>query len=362
MAQTDYSINAGVGYAGQIADNRNAAIDSKSFTGGPGTATSASRTASVGPYAFAAGDTIVIDVDNAGNATATFDAAAGYVIDTTNYPVADQDTKTLKLKVDNGATQTITFSGSTTTAASIINQINAQIVGGSAEASTTHVKIKSDKLGTESAIAIVAGGTSDMTFNAAVAGTGDVASIAAVTAAEVKAVIEADTTALVTVVGGRAVISSPTTGTTSEIDIKSGNCVAKMGLTVAAVTGTNALALQVRAGRMVSRVGVNQCSCGGAAPIGIALRDVTGSTLDTDGVQLFNDTESVSVMRSGSVWVDCETTAVAGDATLYYDNVSGQIGVGGAGGQHVALTGSYINTTSTTAGGLVQLVLADQGK
>jgi hypothetical protein len=188
-----------------------------------------------GPFVLAAADTAVIDTDNGGNETVTWDAAAGYVVDSVTYPVADQTGLTLKLKVDGGAEQTITF-GTCTTAAHVIAQINAQIIGASAAADTTHCRITSDRKGTSSSIAIT-GGTSALTWAAATAGTGDVAFIDAVTATEVKTRIEADSIAEVTVVGSTFIIKSPTTGALSELDFKSGAALTKLGLAVEVIQG-----------------------------------------------------------------------------------------------------------------------------
>lgn len=188
------------------------------------------------PFVLAAGDTLVIDVDNVGDATVTFDAAAGYVQDTTSYPVADQDGKTLKLKIDGGAEQTVTFSGAHTTAAQIEASINAQIYGGSVSDVGGQVRITSDRKGTSSSLEIT-GGTHGLTWAAATAGTGDVAFIDAVTAAEVETMIEADSTAEVEVIGDSFRVYSPTTGATSELDFDSGAALTKLGLAVEVIVG-----------------------------------------------------------------------------------------------------------------------------
>ena len=199
-------------------------------------ASAASKDGGTGPYNLNAGDTAVIDVDNAGNATATWDAAAGTVTDTTSYPVADQDGKTEKVTIDGGAEQTVTFSEAHTTAAAIAASMNSQLVGASVSVVGGQVKISSDKQGTDSTVEIGTG-TCDLTWDTPVDGTGDVADINAVTATEVKTVIEADTTAEVTVVGAGFTINSPTTGATSELDFKSGNALTPLGLSVEVVVG-----------------------------------------------------------------------------------------------------------------------------
>lgn len=208
------------------------------------TATAASVESNDGPFVFAPGDTLVLNIDNNGNETVTFAAAAGTQTDTTSYPVADQDGLTSVITIDGGTAQTVTFSGAHTTAAHIAASLNAALVGASVAVSGGHVKITSDKKGTGSTVSAAAG-TGALTWAAAVGGTGDVANIAMVTAAEVKTVVEADTTgATVTVNADQSVtISSNTTGTASEVDVVSGNCVLKMGLTVAVENGTASTAV-----------------------------------------------------------------------------------------------------------------------
>lgn len=219
-----------------------------------------------GPFTLAAGDTIVLDTDNGGNETVTWDAAAGYDVDTTTYPVADQDGLTLKLKVDGGAEQTVTFSGAHTTAAAIAASINAQAYGCSAAVATGQVKITSDSKGTGSSIEIT-GGTSALTWAAATAGTGDVVNIAAVTATEIKTRIEADSIANVEVLGTSFRVYSPTTGSTSELDFKSGAALTKIGLSVEVIVGQDSNS-QVRGQALEAATGADQVVTMILAPTG----------------------------------------------------------------------------------------------
>jgi hypothetical protein len=205
--------------------------------------TAATKTSSVGPFNLTAGDTMVIDVDDVGNATATFDAAGATITDTTTYPVADQDTKTMTITITGGTydgeVQTVTFSGATTTAAQVAAGINAQALGVSAAVVGGQVKLTTDGQGTDFDIATGAG-TGNLTWAASVAGTGDVGDIDAVTNAEIETVIEADTTALVTAnADGSFTVVSPSTGTDSELDFISGNALTKTGLSVETITGAN---------------------------------------------------------------------------------------------------------------------------
>jgi hypothetical protein len=200
------------------------------------------KTGGAETYLLSPGDTIVLDVDDVGNATATWDAAAATITDNTVYPVADQNGLTSLITIDGGTQQTVTFSGATTTAQNVVDQMNAQLVGCSVAVDGGQVKITSDVKGTNSTVAAAAG-TGGLTWDAPVAGTGDVATIVAVTAAEVKTVIEADTTATVDATGGTIVISSPTTGAGSELDFISGNALTPLGLSVETIVGTTSQVL-----------------------------------------------------------------------------------------------------------------------
>lgn len=236
----------------------------------------ASQATGAAPYVMAAGDTLVIDVDNAGNETATFDAASGYVASSNEWPIADATGKTIKVKIDGGAaTQTITLS-TCTTVAQLIATANAQLVGASVIASTTHALIISDTKGTGSSVEIVAGGTAaDITFGAATAGTGDVVNIDAVTAAELKTVVEADTTAVVTVAGTGAVFTSPTLGEGSELEFVSGNVLTAIGVSASVVIPSSV--------------------DGGTHPQGFVMQDVAAADL------VAGDVTGVSILFAGAV-------------------------------------------------------------
>lgn len=203
------------------------------------TATAASKALGTGPYILWPANTIVVDVDNVGDATVTFDAAGATITDTTAYPCADQVGLTSLVTVAGYTQQTVTFVGATTTAAVVTAQMNAQLVGASAVVTGGQVVLTTDQKGTGATIACAAG-TGGLTWAAPVAGTGDVVNIRAVTSAEVKTRVEADTTATVTVVGAGGTIYSPTTGITSELDFKSGAALTPLGLAVEVKIGTAA--------------------------------------------------------------------------------------------------------------------------
>lgn len=195
----------------------------------------ASKSTVDGPFNLDPGDTMVISTNAGANETVTFDAAQATITDTTTYPVADQDGLTSIITITGGeydsVAQTVTFAGATTTAASIAAQMNAQLQGVQVDLNGGQVEITTDGAGTGFDLAAAAG-TGGLTWGASTAGTGDVADINAVTAAEVKTVTEADTTDLtVTVVGAAAVFTA-----TTSIQFVSGDALAPLGLSVETVS------------------------------------------------------------------------------------------------------------------------------
>lgn len=243
-------------------------------------------------YALTDGDTFVLDVDNVGDATITFNAAAGYVEDTTTtYPCADQDGLTVVIEVDGGDAQTVTFAGVTTSLASIMAQMNAQLEGVSVQDNGSgQPRITSDTEGTGSVISDPTGTALFVTnSDAPVDGTGDAVNADAVTAAEIETLIEGDSTAVVSVANGVPTIKSPTTGSGSELDFKSGTMLAKLGLSVEVITEPSAGDLAATNFR------------------GVAIADVSREAISDDyGGYAQND--AVSVMRKGRIWVVSEDT------------------------------------------------------
>lgn len=106
--------------------------------------------------------------------TVTPDATQAYVDDTTTtYPCADQDGLTVVVTIDGGSAQTATFSGATTTLASILSQLNTQLTGATAlDNGSGQLRIESDTSGTEGSVSAPTG-TSVFTWDTPMAGTGD---------------------------------------------------------------------------------------------------------------------------------------------------------------------------------------------
>lgn len=227
---TDLATAAGVKSTGNLAT--------------PGAETPATITGSqAGPFVFDPGFTLVVDVDGAGDLTATFDAVQGVLVSANAETYALSNGETLDIVVDSGLTQTITFLTAdfvaigVATALEVAAKINIVLTGGSARDSGGSVDLRSDVFGTASAIQVT-GGTANVALGfstTAVPGTGDVANIKAVSVAEVETVAEADIAGLVVVAGAGGVVELQTTTTglavTLEVD-GSSTAAAALGLTV----------------------------------------------------------------------------------------------------------------------------------
>lgn len=201
------------------------------------------------PIAMVDGDTLVIDVDAGGTATATFNATAASRTSGATETFALSDGQTLTVEVDGGGVQTITFNTAefadiaNATAAEVAAVINSEIVGASAGTSAGAVVLTSDRLGTGSGINVT-GGTANgiLTFTTGlVSGTGDVSDMSAVTAAEIKTVVEADVAGCtVSDAAGIISITSNTTGPTSSINVDATSTLdTKLGFDNATHSGDN---------------------------------------------------------------------------------------------------------------------------
>ena len=180
------------------------------------------------PFALVDGDTLSIDIDAGGAALATFNgtAAARTAGNAETYALADGDV--LNVSIDGGGAQAITFNTAefadiaNATALEVAAVINAEIVGASSDDNAGSVRITSDRKGSGSGVNVT-GGTANAVgkLNFAtgnVAGTGNVSNLAAVTAAEVKTVVEAAVAGVtVSDVVGLIVLTSNTTGAASSV-------------------------------------------------------------------------------------------------------------------------------------------------
>lgn len=183
--------------------------------------------ANSGPFALTPGDTLVVDRDVAGTATATIAATRASVTgDTGTYALVNG--QQLTVKIDGGAVQTITFSTASfvsigaATAAEVVAVINAALQGGYADLNTGAPRINSDTRGTGSHVEVTGGNANaELAFATTVQnGTGNVADVSAVTVAEIKTIVEAAVSGVtVSNAGGAVRITSNTTGAASKVQV-----------------------------------------------------------------------------------------------------------------------------------------------
>jgi phage tail sheath protein FI len=197
-------------------------------------ATAAHKDAGIGPYALANGDTFDLHVDGGLVADTVTIVATRATIDTNNaWPCADVDGLTIIFDVD-GVTQTVLFSGATTTKAQVMAAINAQIIGVGAYDAAAHIRVRSDTEGNDS-VCDVTGGTAAaiVTWDATVPPVANnVADVSAVTNLEMETIIEAASTATVTAnPDGSFTVVSPTTGAASELKFDASAIYVKLGIT-----------------------------------------------------------------------------------------------------------------------------------
>lgn len=207
----------------------------------------------VGPFTLTNGLTLVVDIDGAGDDTATFNATAASRTSTTG-TFNLTNGQTLTFSINGGTVRTATFLTANfvditaATPQEVVNVLNAKIaefdMGGLATVDTNAVKITSNRLGTGSAVNVT-GGTANgaLSFTTgSVSGTGDAVNAAAVTAAELKTLIEGDIAGVtVTDVGGAVKLTSDTTGASSSVQVNASSTMETiLGLDTAEHVGTAA--------------------------------------------------------------------------------------------------------------------------
>jgi phage tail sheath protein FI len=208
--------------------------------------------ANVGPFDLEPGDTLVVDIDAGGPATATFSATAASR-DSGSGPFALSNGQTLTVSVNGGAVQTIAFLTSefvaigAATRAEVAAVINAKIAGASASDTGSAVRLTSDRRGTGSGINVT-GGTANGALGFTTgntAGGGNVSNVDAVTVAEVKTIVEAAVAGCtVSDVGGAVRVTSNTTGVSSSVLVQASSTADdELGLDNATHTGSTGAAV-----------------------------------------------------------------------------------------------------------------------
>ena len=213
-------------------------------------ATAASNTSgNAGPYALSNGQTLVVVIDSNSSVTGTVSAtAAALTTDNSGTIVlADAETLTVAIDTDVVKSSTIVFHSNNfvdigaATQAEIAAVIASQITGASVDLNGGKVRITSDHKGTASAVHVT-GGTANATLGFSttlVAGTGNVANVAAVTATEVAAIVSTavGSTATVSVTASKVKIASKITGTGSHVQVTGASTATAVGFDNATHSG-----------------------------------------------------------------------------------------------------------------------------
>ena len=187
---------------------------------------------STGPWELAHGYTLVVAFNAGGDQTFTISATAAAVECGSAETYVLTNGMTLTVKIDGGSTQTITFLTASfvditnATAEEVCAVINAGLIGGTATATTggTKVTITSDRKGTGSHVQVT-GGTANasgaLNFSTSVVdGTGNVADVSAVTAAEWVTIMSAITNGAAANDAGKLRLTSTTTGSSGTVQVK----------------------------------------------------------------------------------------------------------------------------------------------
>jgi hypothetical protein len=148
-------------------------------------------------YAITSGTSISIKIDGAGSASvATWDSAAAVVTGTSSALATLTGGEFVTLGYDDAANFTVTFLSGDDSISEVVSRINAAAGFTFASNSSSEIRLTAVKHGTAGQVRVVAASSGTLTklglTAATTAGTGDVANAAAVTHAEIKAVVEAD--------------------------------------------------------------------------------------------------------------------------------------------------------------------------
>ena len=208
--------------------------------------------ANVGPYSLSAGQTLLASLNGGGPVTTTFTATAAAVTGSNTAPFTLANGETLNFAIDGEPTVAITFetaefvSIAAATIAEVLAVVNAALsaAGSPAIASNTGgaLTLTTTTEGSGSTVQILAG-TSNTGLGLTVAthdGTGNVASIQAVTATEVETALVAAIGAGITgsVVGGAPEITTVATGPAISLQFTGGTARVAIGFDTAIHSGT----------------------------------------------------------------------------------------------------------------------------
>ncbi len=190
-------------------------------------------------YALTDGDDLDIDIGS-GAVNVVFDAGPAQRDSAPGggWPIADQDGKTITVKINRGSTQTVLFAGATTTAAVVAAQMNTQLTGCRVYESDGEVRIETDREGLGAYIQVT-GGTANgaigfPTLEISGTSAAGIDDILAVRNDEIKDAIEAvgglAGNVTVTDNGTTFTIATVATGAAAEITISGGTARTLVGL------------------------------------------------------------------------------------------------------------------------------------
>lgn len=207
----------------------------------PGAATAGSLSSNTGvfPVILAAGDTFTGKVDGGAAVPVTITATSAQLTGVGGTFLAGGAGDSIGITVSNvlgGATQTVDLSAVTAGVANYEAALNAGLVGVSCVVNGGQLRLVSDQKGTGAVVTIVSTGgaaaaKTGFTTTTSASGTGSVANIAAVTAAELASIFNANFTGSTTTVNvnGSITWTSNTTGALSSVQFTAGTGVAKIG-------------------------------------------------------------------------------------------------------------------------------------
>lgn len=216
-------------------------------------ATSGAVQSNAGPFALDAGQTLVLSIDGGGNQTFTITATQPARTTANVGPYTLANGQTVQFAINGGPTKTLTLLSSmfgaiaAATAAEVVSAFNAFFLTNGlnalADVNAGAVRVTALQKGTGSIVNIVGGtavGASPLLqfTTGALAGTGNVANAAAVTAAEWVTIMAGLTGAVASNVSGALKVTSSTTGITSSVQVQNTSTAASaMGFDNAVHTG-----------------------------------------------------------------------------------------------------------------------------
>jgi hypothetical protein len=195
-------------------------------------------------YDLEPGDTLLVRVDGGASQPATFDAAAAVDLGTGTEPFTIGAAEQLDLDINGSGTQSFVFVGTETTAQNVADLINATASGFVASDVSGAVELRTDRRGTGASVEVLVSSTAGLLVELGLpvgteSGTGDVANIDAVTAAEIASVVTADIAgASAADEGGAVRITAASIGTGSRLNVIGGNVNAALQFSTAEDSGT----------------------------------------------------------------------------------------------------------------------------